>query len=51
MTAELAVSVERRGSNWSDAFGYLRDQAEDSGVLGLKKLATFSGMGERLGVL
>ena len=33
VTAEMSFSVERRGSNWSDAFGYLRDQAEDSGVL------------------
>ena len=33
MTAEMSFSVERRGSNWSEAFGYLRDQAEDSGVL------------------
>ena len=33
VTAETSFSVERRGSNWSEAFGYLRDQAEDSGVL------------------
>jgi len=33
VTAETSFSVERRGQNWSEAFGYLRDQAEDSGVL------------------
>ena len=33
VTAEMSFSVERRGQNWSEAFGYLRDQAEDSGVL------------------
>lgn len=33
VTVEMAFSIERRGSNWSEAFGYLRDQAEDSGVL------------------
>ena len=33
VTAAMSFSVERRGSNWSEAFGYLRDQAEDNGVL------------------
>ena len=33
VTAEMSFSVERRGQNWSEAFGYLRDRAEDSGVL------------------
>ena len=33
VTAAMSFSIERRGSNWSEAFGYLRDQAEDSGVL------------------
>lgn len=33
VTAAMSFSVERRGSNWSEAFSYLRDQAEDNGVL------------------
>ena len=33
VTAAMSFSVERRGSDWSKAFGYLRDQAEDNGVL------------------
>ena len=33
LTAAMSFSVERRGPNWSEAFGYLRDRAEDSGVL------------------
>ena len=33
LTAAMSFSVERRGPNWSEAFGYLRDQAEDRGVL------------------
>ena len=33
VTAAMSFSVERRGPTWSEAFGYLRDQAEDSGVL------------------
>ncbi len=33
VTAETSFSVERRGPNWYEAFGYLRDRAEDSGVL------------------
>ena len=33
VTEAMSFSVEQRGSNWSEAFGYLRDQAEDSGVL------------------
>ena len=33
VTAETSFSVERRGPNWYEAFGYMRDQAEDSGVL------------------
>lgn len=33
MTAAMSFSTEQRGSSWSEAFGYLRDQAEDSGVL------------------
>ncbi len=33
VTAAMSFSIEQRGSNWSEAFGYLRDQAEDSGVL------------------
>lgn len=33
LTAAMSFSTEQRGSNWSEAFGYLRDQAEESGVL------------------
>ena len=33
VTAAMSFSIEQRGSNWSEAFVYLRDQAEDSGVL------------------
>ncbi len=33
ITSEMEFTVKRRGSNWSEAFGYLRDKAEDSGVL------------------
>ena len=33
MTAAMSFSTEQRGSNWSEAFGYLRDQAEENGVL------------------
>ena len=33
LTAAMSFSMEQRGSNWSEAFGYLRDQAEESGVL------------------
>ena len=33
ITLEVEFTVERRGSNWSEAFGYLRDKAEGSGIL------------------
>ncbi len=33
ITLEVEFTVERRGSNWSEAFGYLRDKAEDNGIL------------------
>ena len=33
LTAAMSFSIDQRGANWSEAFGYLRDQAEDGGVL------------------
>lgn len=33
ITEALSFSVEQRGPNWSDALTYLRDQAEEAGVL------------------
>ncbi|WP_420445721.1 ImmA/IrrE family metallo-endopeptidase [Candidatus Poriferisodalis sp.] len=33
MSEALTFSVGQRGSNWSDAFTYLRDQAEEVGIL------------------